>query len=62
MIDWKNSHLHQFEPPDPGETMPNTGRSRRTSLRHVPTTDPFGEPFDLQMEDSDEKARDEAQS
>jgi len=63
VMDWENSHLHQFETPGPGETTLKTGRSRRTSsLRFVPTTDPLGEPFDLLMEDADENTKDEAEA
>jgi hypothetical protein len=62
VMGWENSHLHQFESPGPGETTLKTGRSRRTSLRFVPTTDPLGEPFDLLMEDADEDTKSEEEA
>lgn len=62
VMGWENDHLHQFETPGDGETTLKVRRSRRTSRRFVPTTDPLGNPFDLMMEDADEDTKDEAEA
>jgi hypothetical protein len=60
LMGWYNGHLHEFEAPGPGEANLKTLRSRRTSRRFAPMTDPLGQPFDWSLDEGDDGPQDEA--